>query len=221
MRPERFARSIAHQFIQSVSAVVFSDAQIQPIRARCAYLCWLGGAYPSESRLMGEGLTAASLLHRFAYGTYAGMQRPCCTVAAPSHIPCKGRMLFCRTGSAIAQQSRLHEPNEYSTSLKCPCLPSSRRRKSRSRPPHQAPTSRREATKRRMWEPRPPQAQLKGNEGTPRPGPGPRRVGTRGGAPAFRESGPQFPAKSGPGILDEFCRVPVTRPDLGGQKPAC
>ena len=41
MRPERFARSIAHQFIQSVSSVVFSDAQIQPIRAQCAYLYWL------------------------------------------------------------------------------------------------------------------------------------------------------------------------------------
>ena len=41
MRPERFAPSIAHQFIQSVSSVVFSDAHIQPIPARCAYLCWL------------------------------------------------------------------------------------------------------------------------------------------------------------------------------------
>ena len=41
MRPERFAPSIAHQFIQSVSRVVFSDAHIQPIPARCAYLCWL------------------------------------------------------------------------------------------------------------------------------------------------------------------------------------
>ena len=53
-----------------------------------------GGAYPSESRLvMGEELTAASLLHRFAYGTDAsGMQRPCCTVAPPSHVPCNGRM---------------------------------------------------------------------------------------------------------------------------------
>ena len=36
-----FARSIAHQFIQSVSSAVFSDAHIQPIPARCAYLCWL------------------------------------------------------------------------------------------------------------------------------------------------------------------------------------
>ena len=53
-----------------------------------------GGAYPSESRLvMGEELTAASLLHRFAYQTDAsGMQRPCCAVAAPSHMPCNGRM---------------------------------------------------------------------------------------------------------------------------------
>ena len=41
MRPERFARSIAHQLIQSVCTVVFSDVQIQSIRARCAYLCWL------------------------------------------------------------------------------------------------------------------------------------------------------------------------------------
>ena len=53
-----------------------------------------GGAYPSESRLvMGEEFTAASLLHRFAYRTDAsGMQRPCCTVAPPSHMPCNGRM---------------------------------------------------------------------------------------------------------------------------------
>ena len=69
-----------------------------------------GGAYPSESRLvMGEEFTAASLLHRFAYRTDAsGMQRPCCTVAPPSHMPCNGRMRVyrqktsppCRGGAA-------------------------------------------------------------------------------------------------------------------------
>jgi hypothetical protein len=31
MRPECFARSITHQFIQSVSSVVFYEAHIQPI----------------------------------------------------------------------------------------------------------------------------------------------------------------------------------------------
>ncbi len=41
MRPERFARSIAHQFIQSVSIVVFYKAHIEPIPAGCAYPCWL------------------------------------------------------------------------------------------------------------------------------------------------------------------------------------
>ena len=88
MRPERFAPSIAHQFIQSVSSAVFSDAHIQPIPLHGVRTCaGCGGAYPSELRLvMGEELTAASLLHRFAYRTDAsGMQRPCCTVAPPSH----------------------------------------------------------------------------------------------------------------------------------------
>jgi len=83
MRPECFARSIAHQFIQSVSSVVFYEAHIEPIPARCAYPCWLRRSVSSESRLVrGEELTAASLLHRFAYRTDAsGMQRPCCTCA--------------------------------------------------------------------------------------------------------------------------------------------
>ena len=50
-----------------------------------------GGAYPRVAAR--EELTASSLLHRFAYQTDAsGMQRPCCTVAPPSHMPCNGRM---------------------------------------------------------------------------------------------------------------------------------